>query len=88
MPRVILFVLVLFFLLTVLRGLRIFLHAYFRGGARPAAPAPPRVREAELVRDPICGTWVDRAIALTARRDGREVSVCSEACRRELEKAG
>ncbi|HTY41057.1 MAG TPA: hypothetical protein VMH79_04210 [Thermoanaerobaculia bacterium] len=88
MARVLLFVLVLFFLLTVLRGLRIFLHAFFRGGARRVAPSPPRVREAELVRDPVCGTWIDRAIALTARREGRDVPVCSEACRRELEKAG
>ena len=41
-----------------------------------------------MVRDPVCGTWIDRGIALTAQKEGRPVPVCSEECRRSLEKAG
>jgi YHS domain-containing protein len=89
MARLILALFVLFLLLTVLRGLRIFLRAYLNDTARP--PAGPRAslpREAEMVRDPVCGTWIDRSIALTGRQGGRTVPVCSEECRRALERAG
>jgi hypothetical protein len=88
MSRVILFLFAVFMFLTVLRGLRIFLQAFLRSPNRRRAPGPPAVREAEMVRDPVCGTWVDRGIALTARKDGRPVPVCSDACRRRLERAG
>jgi YHS domain-containing protein len=83
MARVLLLVFALFLLLTVLRGLRIFFRAFFRGrGPGPAA------REEEMVRDPVCGTWIDRRLALSARRAGQTVEVCSEQCRRSLEAAG
>ncbi len=88
MAKVILLVFALFMLLTVLRGLRIFFHA-FRGG-RPAAPGPrTRVaREEDMIRDPVCGTWLDRRLALPARSGASTVAVCSEECRRQLEAAG
>ena len=44
--------------------------------------------KAEMVRDPVCGTWIDRGIALTLRKEGQEVAVCSEECRKALEHAG
>jgi tetratricopeptide (TPR) repeat protein len=81
-------VFVLFMLLTVLRGLRIFFQAVFR---RPRSGPSPRgggVREAEMIRDPVCGTWIDRGLALSARRGGEIVPVCSERCRNRLEAAG
>jgi YHS domain-containing protein len=88
MARVVLLVFALFLFLTVLRGLRIFLHACFRGGrARPSA-RDGRAREEEMVRDPVCGTWIDRRLALPARQGGQTVAVCSEQCRRSLEAAG
>ena len=89
MARLLLVLFVLFMLLTVLRGLRIFLRAFFRdtAGPRPAG-GPPAVRQAEMVRDPVCGTWIDRSIALPAHRGGSIVPVCSEECRRTLERAG
>jgi YHS domain-containing protein len=89
MARLFLALFVLFLLLTVLRGLRIFLRAFLNDTARP--PSGPRAslpREAEMVRDPVCGTWIDRSIALSGRQDGRTVPVCSEECRRALERAG
>ena len=85
MTRLVLYLLVLFFLLTVLRGLRIFFRAVFpKGVPRPAASQPPAL-EGEMVRDPVCGTWLDRRLAVPARRDGETVSVCSDDCRRRLE---
>ena len=90
MSRLLLFLFVLFLLLTVLRGLRIFLQAYLRHPPRRPASAKRAgaAREAEMVRDPVCGTWIDRAIAVTGRKGGESVAVCSEECRRALERAG
>jgi hypothetical protein len=86
MARLILFLLVLFFLLTVLRGLRIFFRAVFpKNEARAAGPSRPARLEGEMIRDPVCGTWLDRRLALPARRGAETVSVCSEDCRRRLE---
>lgn len=88
MARAILLVFALFMLLTVLRGLRIFFNAV-RG--RPDAKGRPgvrEVREEDMLRDPVCGTWVDRRLAIPVRRNGETVAVCSEACRKSLEAAG
>ena len=41
--------------------------------------------ESEMVRDPVCGTWIDRRLALSAGRNGNSVAVCSEKCLRALE---
>jgi hypothetical protein len=46
-----------------------------------------RSNEAELIRDPVCGTWIDSRIAVAGRRGGEVVPVCSEKCRRLLESA-
>ncbi len=89
MARVLLAVFILFMLLTVLRGLRIFLRAFMQGAAPPRpASGPPAARQAEMVRDPVCGTWIDRSIALSGRQGGVIVPVCSEKCRRALERVG
>src|SRR5262245_11283663 len=60
MARVLLYVFLLFLLLTVLRGLRIFWNAYFRGTQTKSFSRKGSTREAEMVRDPVCGTWIDR----------------------------
>jgi hypothetical protein len=86
MARAVLLVFALFALLTVLRGLRIFFEAVRRRGTT-GRPRSPSVREGDMVRDPICGTWIDRRLALPARRDGEIIPVCSEGCRRSLEAA-
>ena len=41
-----------------------------RRGRPGAAARPAAIREGEMVRDPVCGTWIDRGIALTARQGG------------------
>jgi YHS domain-containing protein len=40
-----------------------------------------------MVRDPVCGTWIDRGLAVLVRRGAETVPVCSDECRRRLEAA-
>lgn len=85
MLRLLLLILVVFMLLTVLRGLRIFLAAFLRRPGPAGAARAPLPRDGEMVRDPVCGTWIDRRLALTAGRAGESIAVCSEKCRAALE---
>lgn len=85
MARAVLLLFALFLFLTVLRGLRIFFAAVFRPPQSRGAARPGATREGEMVRDPVCGTWIDRGLALTVRRGGETVAVCSEKCRKALE---
>jgi YHS domain-containing protein len=78
--RIALFLALAFLLLALLRIARMLLATCTRTSARPRI-------EAEMVRDPVCGTWVDRRVAVAARRAGDTVAVCSEKCRRELDRA-
>ena len=49
---------------------------------RSRSKGRPRSRAVEdLVRDPVCNTYVPRSRALTAVVEGREEYFCSEACR-------
>jgi YHS domain-containing protein len=86
--RVVLLVFALFMLLVVLRGLRIFFNAVRSAGNVAGGVRRPAPREQEMVRDPVCGTWIDRRLALTVERGGETVAVCSPECRRSLEAAG
>ena len=83
MTRVAILLFLVFLVLFALRLLRILIEAFWKGGARRASPPP--VLEAEMVRDPVCGTWIDRRLALAARSAGGWVPVCSEACRARLQ---
>lgn len=67
-------------LLRVIRGL-------LSSVLGPGRPAEPRgeVAGRDMVRDPICGTWVDPRLALTGRRGSEAIPVCSEKCRVALE---
>lgn len=71
-----------FLLLGILRVARILL-----AGAPARRPAGPGRIESEMVRDPVCGTWIDRRLALSGHRGGEPIAVCSEKCRRALESA-
>jgi hypothetical protein len=85
MLRLGLLVFALFLFLMVLRGLRIFLAAVLRRPGGGGTARPRGTRDGEMVRDPVCGTWVDRRLALSGRRGAETVPVCSEACRKALE---
>lgn len=80
MIRFALYLALVFLVLGLLRIARLLL-ANHRGGGR----APARPIEGEMVRDPVCGTWIDRRLALSGTRAGEAVPVCSERCRRALE---
>jgi hypothetical protein len=86
MARAVLLVFALFSILVVLRGLRFFFEAVRRHSAPPRRKSSA-VREGDMVRDPVCGTWIDRGLALPARRGDETIPVCSEGCRRSLEAA-
>ena len=82
MIRVAIFLAVLFLVLLVARGLRLWLASVERGRRT-------RTLEGEMVRDPVCGVWIDRRIAVEAVARSGTVPVCSEACRTALQrKAG
>jgi hypothetical protein len=82
MWRVAVFLSLLFFILMMLRALRQLLESFFG----PPGPPPKRGEVAgEMVRDPVCGTWIDRRLALPVDRGSSSVAVCSEKCRHALE---
>jgi len=85
MLRVAAFLFVLFSILLVLRALRQVLAFFLRPSANRGAA--PREIVGEMVRDPVCGTWIDRRLAMPAGGGAGVVSVCSEKCRNALEAA-
>lgn len=85
MLRLVLLVFAVFLFLTVLRGLRFFLTAVLRRPGTRGAARPGGTLDGEMVRDPVCGTWVDRRLALSGKRGFETVPVCSETCRKALE---
>ncbi|HYB53364.1 MAG TPA: hypothetical protein VEG84_05835 [Thermoanaerobaculia bacterium] len=85
MWRVAVFLALLFFILMMLRALRQLLESFFSPPSRPRTAR--REVAGEMVRDPVCGTWIDRRLALPAGRGNDSVSVCSEECRHALEVA-
>ncbi len=84
MLRVSLLLLLVFVVLLVLRTLRILSRALFPSVHRGARPAV----EGEMVRDPVCGTWIDRRLALAGRRGAEWIPVCSEECLGQLKAQG
>ena len=80
MTRVAIFVALVFLVLAFLRAARFLLQP--RAGRRDAMT---RGAESEMVRDPVCGTWIDRRLALSGIANGRTVAVCSERCLREVQ---
>ncbi|HXE81247.1 MAG TPA: hypothetical protein VNK41_10880 [Vicinamibacterales bacterium] len=49
-------------------------------GASASAPGVPR-RGTQMVRDPVCGTFVVQSRALSASAGGETAWFCSDACR-------
>ena len=86
MLRVALVVFLVFAVLLLLRALRLAsaaVAAFF--GPPDGSRGPSPAIEGEMVRDPVCGAWVDRRLALAGRRGSEWLPVCSEKCRGELE---
>jgi hypothetical protein len=70
-----------FLFFGILKVLRLFLS----GGAATKRRGTTGAPEAEMIRDPVCGTWIDRRLAVFGRRGGETVPVCSDGCRQRLE---
>jgi uncharacterized protein len=73
--RVVLFLIVLRLVLRFVMGLVQGLSGPASGSRSARPPSQP------LVRDPVCGTYVPRSSALTARSGGATLYFCSEHCR-------
>ncbi len=80
MARIAIFLFLLFAVLLALRLIG-FLIRSLSAGRRHAGP----LVHGEMVRDPVCGTWIDRRLAIAGRSGKEWLPVCSEDCRRELE---
>ena len=87
MARIFVLVFLVFLVLLALRVLRVMAES-FLAGRRQGPRTSPRAIEGEMVRDPVCGTWIDRRLALAARSAGEWVPVCSEKCRARLQGTG
>jgi hypothetical protein len=83
MARIVLVLFLVFVALLILRALRAAVESYVAG--RRASRGSPGQIEGEMVKDPVCGTWIDRRLALAARSAGEWVPVCSEKCRERLQ---
>ncbi len=82
MARIAIFLFLLFAILLALRLIGFLLRSLSSRG-RGAGP----LVHGEMVRDPVCGTWIDRRLAMAGRSGSQWLPVCSEKCRRELESA-
>ena len=82
MGRVVLLIFIVLAVLLVFRLLRVLATRLNRP---PGSDRHPDALEGEMVRDPICGTWIDRRLALAARSSGEWVPVCSEQCKARAE---
>lgn len=82
MTRVAAVLLLVFVGLLLLRALRLFVERWLQRLVSSRRPAP---EVGEAARDPICGAWFDRRLAVAGRRGAEVVEVCSEGCRRRLE---
>lgn len=93
MLRYILILLLVLIMLPVLRGwlgvlARLLMNWAIGSGpaaassARsPMAPPPVQAGSTMLHKDPVCGTYVSEAVAVTLKENGQTLWFCSEACR-------
>jgi len=80
MARIAIFLFLLFAILLALRLIGSLLRSLSSRG-RTAGP----MVNGEMVRDPVCGTWIDRRLAMAGRSGSEWLPVCSEKCRLQLE---
>jgi YHS domain-containing protein len=78
MLRIILFLVLAVF---VVRALRRILDGIVEGASAPRARADAPDRGVSMVRDPVCGTFVLPASAVTLVEGRARLYFCSDACR-------
>jgi uncharacterized protein len=79
MRAIVILVQFVFWLLVLRLVLRSVAAGFRRTDAGPGRPATGGAEE--LIRDPLCGTYVPRSRALAARIGSEDALFCSEACR-------
>ena len=63
-----------------------FLVGIAQGASSPGpGPRRPPERGVQMVRDPVCGTFVIPTPALSLRKGGSDVFFCSEECRNKYQ---
>ena len=76
----------LFWMLVLASSVRLLRRLFGDRGSSPAdaakgsASLPPK-NARRLVRDPVCGMYVDETLSIPMREDGRLLHFCSIACR-------
>lgn len=83
LTRVLLIALLLLFLARALWRL---LGGIVAGASRPGSSQTPQ-RSQPMVRDPVCGTFVLPARAVSLQRQDGSLYFCSERCRAEYQRA-
>ena len=69
----------------VVRAVWGFVSGLFAGASGPTPVRPGK--SLALVRDPVCGTYVQPSRALTSRSGAKVYYFCSEDCRREFSRS-
>jgi YHS domain-containing protein len=77
------FALLVLLVSVAIRAVWRFLEGIVQGASDPRRGSPGGVPQAggRMVKDPVCGTYVVQARALTASRGEETAWFCSEACR-------
>lgn len=84
MFRLIFYLLVMVFLITVVRSVIGVLGRALSSFVNPAAPQVPRPEvplSGELKKDPACGTYISAATSIKRTLDGETYYFCSAECR-------
>ncbi len=71
--------------LWVLWLLRRLLGLFYKGKAGPAKANPTKAEPKNMVKDPVCGMYMDPRLALRLQQRDEEVFFCSEECRRRFQ---
>lgn len=75
--------LLLLFLVFLGRSVRRFLKGMGRGAARQDGQPGVPARGVRMVRDPVCGTFVVPAHAVSLEDGDRQICFCSDRCREQ-----
>ena len=62
---------------------RLFMNDNKKKAEKEAQEKKKRVDSGEMVRDPVCGTYVDKDSAITVRNGEQTIHFCSYECRQK-----
>ena len=62
---------------------RLFMNDNKKKAEKKAETKKKRVNSGEMVKDPVCGTYVDKDSAITVRNGDQTIHFCSYECRKK-----